>query len=130
MFQTPFRWFGAFALIFLAGCSSRIDEGPLWSYGDFRFESDDPEILEELPRRTIRPGDPAEEDLLDEELENFAAFYRDKGFLHVRGSTTPVPDTLERRVDIVFRFEAGARVRMGQSRAEWLEVQPEEPDTP
>ena len=96
----------------------RIDEGPLWSYGDFRFESDDPEILEELPRRTIRPGDPAEEDLLDEELENFAAFYRDKGFLHVRGSTTPVPDTLERRVDIVFRFEAGARVRMGTLSAE------------
>ena len=31
MFQTAFRWFGAFALIFLAGCSSRIDEGPLVS---------------------------------------------------------------------------------------------------
>ena len=51
-----------------------VDEGPQWVFGDFRFESDDPELLQDRPRRTVRAGDPAEDALLTEELEHYAAF--------------------------------------------------------
>ena len=91
-----------------------VDEGPQWVFGDFRFESDDPELLQDRPRRTVRAGDPAEDALLTEELEHYAAFYRDKGFLRVGATTTAELDTLEYRVDIVFHFTAGGRVRMGE----------------
>ncbi len=95
-----------------AGIQLDINEGPRTMTGTIRFQGNqaftDAELLGQL---NLKPGDPYNERLVDEDRYRILAAYSDKGFLYTR--VDPEKKPADGSIDLLYRITEDLQVTIG-----------------